>query len=221
LFWNFVVQHATFLINCTPTPLLQKNSPYEKLNGNLCDLSNLRVFGCLCYSNTLTSHRKKLDARSGHGVFLGFHHHTKGYIFLNLKNHKIEVSRHVIFHETNFPYQLTTDVQQSPNNLSLPMPPNYDSKCDLSFSTTPYIVETTATTNVENVVEAPPRRSTRSRRPPTYLEDFQTDLPAVHNVSSNYPLSNYVSYHALSPSFKHMILPISSHMEPRNYNEAS
>jgi len=72
LFWNFVVQHATFLINCTPTPLLQNSSPYEKLNGNLCDLSNLRVFGCLCYSNTLTSHRKKLDARSVHGVFLGF-----------------------------------------------------------------------------------------------------------------------------------------------------
>ena len=105
--------------------------------------------------------------------------------------------------------------------MSLPLPPNYDSKCDLSFSTTPYTIETTATTNVENVVDTPPRRSTRSRRPPTYLEDFQTDLPAIHNVSSNYPLRNYVSYHALSPGFKHMILSISSHMEPRNYNEAS
>jgi len=155
LFWNFVVQHATFLINCTPTPLLQNSSPYEKLNDNICDLSNLRVLGCLWYSNTLTSHRKKLVARSVHGIFLGFQHHTKGYIFLNLKNHKIEVSRHVIFHETNFPYQLTTDVQKNPNNLSLPLPPNYDSKCDLSFSSTPYIVKTTATTTVKNVVNPP------------------------------------------------------------------
>jgi len=92
---------------------------------------------------------------------------------------------------------LTTDVQESPNNLSLPLPPNYDSKCDLSFSTTPYTVETTTTTNVENVVDSPPRRSTRSRRPPAYLEDFQTDFPIVHNVSSHYPLIDYLSYHAL------------------------
>ena len=34
---------------------------------------------------------------------------------------------HVIFHETHFPYQLTNDIQKSPNNLSLPLPPNYDS----------------------------------------------------------------------------------------------
>jgi len=35
LFWDFAIQHVTFLINCTPTPLLQNIALYEKLNGNL------------------------------------------------------------------------------------------------------------------------------------------------------------------------------------------
>jgi len=50
LFWDFAVQHATYLINCTPTPtpLLQNIAPYVKLHDKPCDISNLRVFGCLC-----------------------------------------------------------------------------------------------------------------------------------------------------------------------------
>jgi len=55
LFWIFVVQHVVFLINCTLTPLLHNIAPYEKLNGRLYDLSSLCVFGCLCYSSTLTA----------------------------------------------------------------------------------------------------------------------------------------------------------------------
>jgi len=121
LFWNFVVQHGIFLINCTPTPLLHNIAPYEKLNGRPNDLSSLRVFGCLCYSSTLTAHRKKLDDRSVHDIFLGLSSNTKGYIFLNLKNHSIEVSRNIIFYENHFPYHLNKDSCVNSDNLSLPM----------------------------------------------------------------------------------------------------
>ena len=96
IFWHFAALHVFLLINRIPTPFLNNRSPYEKLNGTLYDLSILRVFGCLCYPSTITSHRKKLDERSVSGIFLGFQPNTKGYIFLNLKNHKIEVSRHTV-----------------------------------------------------------------------------------------------------------------------------
>jgi len=59
IFWCFVVQHATFRINCMPTPLLNNATPYEKLHKKLCDISSLRVFWCLCYSSTILAHRKK------------------------------------------------------------------------------------------------------------------------------------------------------------------
>jgi len=61
IFWDFVVQHVVFLINCTPTLLLQDIAPYEKLFGKPCDISSLRVFGCSCYSTTIRVNRKKLD----------------------------------------------------------------------------------------------------------------------------------------------------------------
>jgi len=191
-FWDFAVQHVALLINCIPTPFLRNTSPYEKLNGKLFDLSCLHVFGCLCYSNTLTAHRKKLDAHSVHGIFLGFQPNTKGYLFLNLTNHNIEVSRHIVFHEDHFPYKMNTAHQKNHNDLSLPLPPNYDSNCDFSFDLAP--LETPTHHPLEAVLDAPPplevgmdahpRRSTRPRRPPTYLEDFQTELPLTNNVST-------------------------------------
>jgi len=60
-------------------------TPYEKLHGSLYDISLLSVFGCLCYSNIITSHRKNLDNRSVSGIFLGLQPHTKGYLFLILE----------------------------------------------------------------------------------------------------------------------------------------
>jgi len=98
IFWNFAIQHATFLINCILTPLLNNTSAYEKLYDKLYDISVLRVFGCLCYSNTLNANKKKLDSRATTGVFLGFQSTTKRYLYPNLKNHKIDISRHIFFH---------------------------------------------------------------------------------------------------------------------------
>jgi len=47
--------------------------------------------------------RKKLDRQAFVEVCLDFQPNTKGYVILNLKNHKIETSRHVMFYENHFP----------------------------------------------------------------------------------------------------------------------
>ena len=222
IFWDFVVQHVVFLINCTPTPLLQDIAPYEKLFGKPCDISSLRVFGCSCYSTTIHAIRKKLDTRSVHGIFLGFPHNNKGYIILNLKFHRIEVSRHVIFHEHHFPYILNHDDTRSPDTLSLPIPANYNTFCDdifLDYNCHNHEHETPITHSEDNII--PQRRSSRQRRLPAYLEDFQTCLPDANIVSNQYPIHKFLSYTALSPSFKKIIFSISSNTEPSSYTEAS
>nr|KYP41196.1 Copia protein [Cajanus cajan] len=53
-FWSFALLHATFIINCFPTPFLKNKTPYELLYTHLFDLSSLKVFGCLCYISTIT-----------------------------------------------------------------------------------------------------------------------------------------------------------------------
>ncbi|WVZ21124.1 hypothetical protein V8G54_008446 [Vigna mungo] len=138
---DYSPQHVVFLINQMPTPVLQNDTPHERLHGSPCDLLVLCVFGCLCYANTIIAHRKKFDDRA------------------------------------------VPDIPQihGPGN-------------DTSTSI---------------------RRSSRTRKTPTYLNDFQT------NSVVRYPIRNYLQYNRLSPTFKHNILSISSHVEPTCYSAAS
>jgi len=69
-FWSYAIHHAVFLINSVPNPLLQNQSPYFVLHHKLPDISLLKVFGCLCYASTLTSHRTKLQSRARKSIFL-------------------------------------------------------------------------------------------------------------------------------------------------------
>ncbi|WVZ01920.1 hypothetical protein V8G54_022726 [Vigna mungo] len=232
-FWCYAAKHAVFLINQMPTPVLQNETPHERLHGSPCDLSLLRVFGCLCYANTITSQRKKFDDRAIPGIFLGFKKHTKGYLFLNLKNHKIEISRNVVFHENTFPYHNTP---KTDNSLSLPIPHHYTNNYDellpsghadqlpsvfphtdtrnngTIHNTSTDVVQTNDTASNTSTST---RKSSRTRRIPAYLKDFQT------NGVIRYPITNYINYNRLSHTFKHTILSISSNVEPTCYSIAS
>nr|GMD47347.1 retrovirus-related Pol polyprotein from transposon TNT 1-94 [Ipomoea batatas] len=53
-----------FLINRLPSPVIEWESPYQRLYGHAPDLRNLRVFGCLCFASTLSHARHKIAARS-------------------------------------------------------------------------------------------------------------------------------------------------------------
>ncbi|WVZ17643.1 hypothetical protein V8G54_010625 [Vigna mungo] len=240
VFWCYAAQHAVFFINQMPTPVLQNDTPHDRLHGSSCDLSILRVFGCLCYANTITAHRKKFDDRAVPGIFLGFKRHTKGYLFLNLKNHKVEVSRNVIFHENVFPYH---NIQKTENSLCLPLPTNYTHNYDhfLPLGTTANDIPLGSSTDdrpsgnsltdLPTGSHNPPidtaqpndnygtsesvRRSSRSRTTPAYLKDYKT------NSLVRYPINNYLCYNRLSNHYKHTILSITSNTEPNSYSVAS
>ena len=91
-FWCYALLHATYLVNCIPTPFLHNISPYEKLHRHLPEISHLRIFGCLCYASTLKANRKKLDPRAHPCIFIGFKSNTKGYLVYNLHSHSIITS---------------------------------------------------------------------------------------------------------------------------------
>ncbi|WVZ05186.1 hypothetical protein V8G54_018532 [Vigna mungo] len=168
--------------------------------------------------------------------------------FLNLQNHKIDISRHVLFNQNCFPYTSHSHYNSSFNSLFLPIPHNYSHNYDnINFPSNSVFVPTTADTNVAsdtvtntndttsipNTTEPPLtnashddvpnitkhadtiRRSTRPKRPPTYLTDFQT------NNITRYPITNFLSYDKLSSDFRHIIASNSSTTEPHTYKEAS
>ena len=218
--------HAAYLINCIPTPYLHNISPYEKLHKHPCDISHLRVFGCLCYINTLKANRQKLDARAHPCIFIGFKAHTKGYLAYDLHSNNITVSRNVTFYENHFPYH--SETQQLDSNNPAPSPVPFSGKyLDPQINNYPSQPTTAVPSSNEpsnNQPSSHPRRSTRAKHAPSYLQDYHRDhasstphTPAV----VRYPLSSVLSYSRLSPAHRNLVMSISSNIEPSSYAEAS
>ena len=53
---------AAYLINRTPTKVLDGQTPYEVLFGIKPTYDHVKVFGCLCYAHNHEATRDKFDA---------------------------------------------------------------------------------------------------------------------------------------------------------------
>ena len=123
-FWGESVLTASYLINRTPTSLLQNKTPYEMLYGTLPTYDNLRVFGTLCFARRISRGKDKFDPRSIRCVFLGYPMGKKGWTVYDLETETMFVSRDVVFHEDRFPYKehvTRKDVPQAVSTIPQPL----------------------------------------------------------------------------------------------------
>ncbi|CAM8929156.1 unnamed protein product [Rhodiola kirilowii] len=104
-FWGDCVLTAAYILNRTPIPILDGKTPFEVIFGSVPPLDNLKVFGCLCYVNTIPKFRDKMDPRAHPCVFLGYPYGKKAYKAYCLTSHKVLVSRNVHFFEDIFPFK--------------------------------------------------------------------------------------------------------------------
>ncbi|RVW84581.1 Retrovirus-related Pol polyprotein from transposon RE1 [Vitis vinifera] len=103
-FWAECVSTVVHIINRLPTPLLSRQTPFERLYGKLPSYSHIRVFGCLAYAtNVHVPH--KFAPRAKRCIFLGYPVGQKAYKLYDLDTHQMFISRDVVFHETIFPYE--------------------------------------------------------------------------------------------------------------------
>ncbi|KAG7533197.1 Integrase catalytic core [Arabidopsis thaliana x Arabidopsis arenosa] len=98
-FWSDAVMTACYLINRTPTRILQDKSPFEVLTKTKPSLDHLRVFGCVCYVLVPGDQRNKLQAKSTKGMYIGYSTTQKGYKCYVPESRKVLVSRDVKFVE--------------------------------------------------------------------------------------------------------------------------
>jgi len=104
-FWGECIMTAGYLINRTPTPLLNGKTPYEVLNGKPPSYDHLRVFGSLCYAHNQGWKGDKFATRSKKCVFVGYPHGKKGWKLFDLDTNTYFVSRDVDFFEAEFPFE--------------------------------------------------------------------------------------------------------------------
>ncbi|GAA0172343.1 hypothetical protein LIER_26187 [Lithospermum erythrorhizon] len=94
-FWGDCVLTAGYLINWTPSQVLGFKTPYEYLFGTPPTLTELRLFGSMCYVHNLQAKSDKFSSRRRKCVFLGYPYGKKGWKVYDLETKECFVSRDV------------------------------------------------------------------------------------------------------------------------------
>jgi hypothetical protein len=100
-FWSEAVNTACHAINRIYLHCLLKKTSYELLTGNKPNVSYFRVFGSKCYILVKKGRHSKFAPNAVEGFLLGYDSNTKAYRDFNKSSELVEVSRDVVFDETN------------------------------------------------------------------------------------------------------------------------
>lgn len=242
-YWSECVLTAVFLINRTPSKVLNHSTPYQKMYNEAPAYHSFRSFGCLAFASTLVANRTKFDPRAKACVFIGYPPGMKAYKLLDLVTHEVLISRDVVFHENVFPFlNSTPNFEKDPfallvlpksldvihdnsqphissNSILTSIPATTDS-IPISSNSVPISVTDDFVSNSTNSVPLRQSKSGRIIKKPSYLKDFHCNLLTT-STKCRYPLSDVLSYDQLSPTYRAFTVSLSSQVEPRNYHEAA
>ena len=80
---------ACYLVNRSPSSVLEDNTPQEVWIGKKPSFSHLRVFGCDSYVHVPKEKQTKLDSKSEKCIFIGYKDGLKGYKLCNPVTRKV------------------------------------------------------------------------------------------------------------------------------------
>ena len=101
-FWAEAVVYIVYTFNRTCSRVHGNHTPFELYTGLKPSLSHHRPFGCPVYVYIPAPLRKKLDAKSRRGIFVGYSEESKGYRVWDSTKHQIVTTRDLVFDETVF-----------------------------------------------------------------------------------------------------------------------
>jgi histone deacetylase 1/2 len=134
-FWDEAFLATTFLINRTPSKVINFETPIERLYHVQPDYKSLRVFGCACWPNLRPYNKHKLDFRSKECAFLGYSTLHIGFKCLDISTGRVYISCDITFDENVFPFsklhenagaRLRAEIRLLPTSLRNPWDESVD-----------------------------------------------------------------------------------------------
>ncbi|CAL9004389.1 unnamed protein product, partial [Prunus brigantina] len=108
--WGHAVFSATYLINRTPSRVLDCKIPHDVFGDHVSPVSVSKlppkVFGCVAYVHVYSHQRSKLDPCALRCVFIGYSSTQKGYKCYHPPTQKVHVTLDVTFYE-EVPYYVS------------------------------------------------------------------------------------------------------------------
>jgi len=118
--WEFSVEQAIHLYNCTSMARLNNETPFYRMEGGIPDMSHLKVFGCTAYVFLPSEIRKdKLSPKSELITYLGIEQGLKAHRFMRSSNRLFHAPK-ALFDEEYFP-QCKTQSQRHTTRLNKPI----------------------------------------------------------------------------------------------------
>jgi hypothetical protein len=100
-FWAEVVGTSCYLVNPSPSSMLDDRTPHEVWTGKKPSLEHLRVFGYDAYVHVPKKNRINMDKKDEKCIFIGYKDGVKGYKLWNPETKKTVYSQDVVFRELN------------------------------------------------------------------------------------------------------------------------
>ena len=97
--WAEACNTVVYLQNRSPRKFLGILTPEEAFSGKRPQLTHLRIFGCVTYSQVPKEKRTKLDPTAEKGIFVGYSETSKAYRIYIPTLRSVVVRRDVRFEE--------------------------------------------------------------------------------------------------------------------------
>ena len=228
-FWAEAVAAAVYTHNRSPTSALNNVTPYELWFGKRPNISNLRVFGCICYYHVPKELRRKLDPKSRKAIFVGYVDGVKGYKVFDIETNKFCISNVIRFSEMNYhefedgvvsnnwsskKYTLFPDIHDIYDESTLNDKPSDDAVVEVT-NTVPVInKDLTGDTQEEESAEPV------GVIPPTYEERYMEEVSKLGPVRNRKPSLKLIEECANIAHEVCLLTSLTDVDEPSSYNEA-
>ncbi|PNF37230.1 Retrovirus-related Pol polyprotein from transposon TNT 1-94 [Cryptotermes secundus] len=208
--WAEAINTATYIKNRVPHKALINKTPQECWSGEKTNVSHFKVFGCVAYMHVPKENRLKWDSKSKGMCFVGYCEKSGNYRLIDLSNPKsVTFARDVIFLEN-----VRASVDEENVNASTDfIKPSYfgseisdsgdqpdaekvldDSTVNLNESDHTPVASVLSDAETDDVLAVPvqqvenePGTMMRVRRPPLWLQDYETNFMTVESFVDNCP----------------------------------